>query len=93
MKMSHVAVAAIVLGLFVSAQVFGPTTTAQKTDPDRISLAELNSLLEQKKPVVILDVRGEIDTKIKGAKHIPLDELESRLSEVPRNHEIVTYCA
>jgi hypothetical protein len=61
--------------------------------PDRISLEEFRKLLADGRRVVILDVRGEIDSKIKGAKHIPLDQLEARLKELPAGREVITYCA
>jgi DNA-binding transcriptional ArsR family regulator len=45
--------------------------------------------------VVLLDVRpgeefaaGHID----GAQSIPIDELEQRLSELPKGHEVIAYC-
>ena len=66
---------------------------AQETRPDRIALEEFKALVADGKPVLVLDVRGHIDSKIKGAKHVPLDALESRLGELPRDREIVTYCA
>ncbi|MCA1635049.1 MAG: hypothetical protein LC802_15505 [Acidobacteria bacterium] len=67
---------------------------AQEKQPaDRITLDEFKALVEGGKPVLILDVRGQIGTKIKGAKHVPLGDLEARLKELPRDREIVTYCA
>ena len=60
---------------------------------DRITIEELKALVATKMPVLILDVRNEIDTKIKGAVHIPLGEVEARAAELPREREIVTYCA
>ncbi len=59
----------------------------------RITLAELKALLARREPVTIIDVRGDSATKIKGALHIPLPEIEARLKEIPRDREIVTYCA
>jgi len=44
----------------------------------------------------ILDVRSEREVgagRIRGAVHIPLDELEERVGELPRNREIICYCA
>ena len=44
---------------------------------------------------VVLDVRpaDEYDGgHLPGAVHIPLDELGQRLSELPRDREIVAYC-
>lgn len=67
-------------------------TAAQEVPPDRVSLEEFKRLRAAGK-VFVLDVRYQIDTKIKGATHIPLDQLESRLSELPRDREIVTYCS
>jgi rhodanese-related sulfurtransferase len=61
--------------------------------PDRIPLAEFKALLVGGEPVAILDVRHEAETKIKGAKHIPLDALDARTGELPRDREIITYCA
>src|SRR5919106_5195368 len=45
--------------------------------------------------VVLVDVRPEAEYAaghIDGARSIPLDELERRLSELPRGHEVVAYC-
>lgn len=67
---------------------------AQETRPDdRITVEEFKALAENGKSFLALDVRGHVDSKIKGAKHVPLDALESRLGELPRDREIVTYCA
>ncbi|MCL4252987.1 MAG: ArsR family transcriptional regulator [Anaerolineae bacterium] len=45
--------------------------------------------------LVILDVRPHLEYKqghILGARSIPVDELENRLSELPKEQEIVAYC-
>jgi hypothetical protein len=65
----------------------------QQTPPDRVTLEEFRGLLADKKPVLVLDVRSGVTTKIKGAAYIPLDQLETRLNELPRDREIVTYCS
>lgn len=44
---------------------------------------------------VVLDVRPDVEYAgghLPGAVHIPLEELEQRLSELPRDREIVAYC-
>jgi len=56
-----------------------------------------DALLEQvqKGAVTVLDVRPVEEYQaghIPGAKSIPLKELERRLSELPRDQEIVAYC-
>ncbi|HKG12712.1 MAG TPA: rhodanese-like domain-containing protein [Pyrinomonadaceae bacterium] len=65
---------------------------AQQVPADRITVEEFKRLRDAGK-VYVLDVRYSIETKIKGAAHVPLDQLESRLSELPRDMEIVTYCS
>jgi hypothetical protein len=65
---------------------------APQTPADRITVEEFKRLRDAGK-VYVLDVRYQIETKIKGAAHVPLDQLESRLSELPRDREIVTYCS
>jgi rhodanese-related sulfurtransferase len=65
--------------------------------PERITVDELKAKLAQKEPVLIIDVRGSdydaSQTKIKGAMRIVPAELEARLKDLPRDKEIVTYCA
>jgi rhodanese-related sulfurtransferase len=64
---------------------------------ERITVDELKSKLSKKEPVLIIDVRGSdydaSETKIKGAIRIAPAELEARLKDLPRDKEIVTYCA
>ena len=46
--------------------------------------------------VVLLDVRSDKEASsgtVKGATHIPLDDLEAALAKVPREGEVVAYCA
>ena len=58
---------------------------------------ELAKLLEKKEGVFFLDVRqpGEIEKNgsVKGYVNIPIDQLEKRLSEVPKDKLIVAFCA
>lgn len=65
---------------------------AQEVPPDRVTAAELKRL-RAAGPVTVLDVRGQIDRKIKGAVHVPLGDLGSRFAELPREREVVAYCA
>jgi len=54
-----------------------------------------HALSERPNDVVILDTRAPDafkDEHIPGAINIPTDQLESRLSELPKNKEIVPYC-
>jgi hypothetical protein len=77
-----------------SAPAAQPKQAITPEEVARISVDELILMMANKKPVVIIDVRhGDYSTKIKGALQIPLDEIEARMKEIPRNKEIVTYCA
>jgi hypothetical protein len=71
---------------------FAPAAFRGAQQSDRVTVEELKALVAEKK-AIILDVRLQADTKIKGAVHIPLGEVEARAEELPRDKEIVTYCA
>jgi rhodanese-related sulfurtransferase len=66
---------------------------------DRASLAAvdlpaLRRLLDSG-TVTLLDVRPELEYRqghIAGARSLPVAELERRLAELPRDHEVVAYC-
>jgi hypothetical protein len=64
----------------------------QEVPPDRVTVEEFTRLRAAGQ-VFVLDVRYQIDKKIKGALHVPLDQLEARLAELPRDREIVAYCS
>ena len=64
----------------------------QEVPPDRVTLEEFTRLRAAGQ-VFVLDVRYQIDRKIKGSAHIPLGDLETRLAELPRDREVVTYCS
>ena len=60
-----------------------------------LSAAEVKQRLEARADFVLLDVRGPDEFKqerLPGAISIPLGALRSRLGELPRDKEIVTYC-
>ena len=81
-----------------SAKTAAPAAPKKEiTDADvpRKSVDELILAIANKKPVIIIDVRhkGDYGSKIKGALQIPLDEIEARMKEIPRNKEIITYCS
>ena len=82
---------AALTGARASAQQATPQQQ-QETPPDRITLEEFTRLRAANR-IFVLDVRYQIDRKIKGATHIPLGDLEARLAELPRDREIVTYCS
>lgn len=68
-----------------------------------VTAEELKTKLAKNEPITIIDVRGSTslsngDNKIKGAIYVKLRRLKYRLGfvplkDVPRNREVVTYCA
>ena len=72
----------------------GSTAVSRPQSPP-VSVSDLKSKIDQKSPVVILDVREKFEwdiARIEGAKLIPLDELPDRLGELDRDAEIVAHC-
>ena len=69
---------------------------AQNVLAGDVTLAQWNEVtLLDLRTTLLLDVR-DLDERargfIPGSTHIPLDELRQRLGELPRDHEIITYC-
>ena len=66
-------------------------------DPDALEAVDAATLHDRLRDeaVVVLDVRPEDEYEaghIPGAVSLPIDELELRLTELPRNRDIVAYC-
>lgn len=62
---------------------------------ERVTVVELQKLIAEGKAVVV-DVRlpeQYAAGHIKGARSIPLMDMEARAAELPRDKQIVTYCA
>jgi adenylyltransferase/sulfurtransferase len=56
----------------------------------------VRELAEQRQNVVLIDVREQYEWDmghLEGARHIPLRQLQKRIDEVPRDREVVVYCA
>jgi hypothetical protein len=79
---------ALVVCCVVSARAQG-----EGQDLPRITQEEFKERLARNE-IVVLDVRnGEVGAKIKGAAHIQEADLQARLKDLPRDREIITYCA
>ena len=69
----------------------------EKVPDDRITIRELKRKMDCREDLVIIDSRAGTSligsaVRIKGAIHITLDDLAARLSELPKNKEIIIYC-
>ena len=62
---------------------------------ERIPMSELKDKLAGSKKPIVVDVREASEIKesgaIPGAIHIPMSQIEKRMSELPSNAEIVFY--
>jgi rhodanese-related sulfurtransferase len=62
----------------------------------RISPAELRQKLESGEEVVVVDVRSALESEedsVPGALRIPLEELETRHIDIPRDRDIILFCS
>jgi rhodanese-related sulfurtransferase len=59
-----------------------------------ISPQELHAQLSDPNPPTVIDVRGTDAFRaghVAGAQHIPIDDLEQRLAQIPKDRPVVTY--
>jgi membrane protein DedA with SNARE-associated domain/rhodanese-related sulfurtransferase len=64
----------------------------------RITSSELREMIETGKAPLIFDLRSsaaveEDPALIRGAIHVSMEDIESRLGELPKNRDIVVYCS
>jgi membrane protein DedA with SNARE-associated domain/rhodanese-related sulfurtransferase len=64
----------------------------------RISVAELDEMMNRGNEPLVLDVRSRTQRKldsrsIPGARLIDLDDVERSLTEIPRDRDVIVYCA
>ncbi|MBC8265099.1 MAG: rhodanese-like domain-containing protein [Anaerolineales bacterium] len=83
-------------------QLWRPSTPTPPGVPDsvpdvpRVRLEQLKEKLDAGADIVIVDVRSKeefAESHIPGAVSIPWEEIEARYPELPRDKEIITYCA
>lgn len=96
------AIASVVTKTILALPV-GETFPQQPTAIEFITADELKAKLAKNEPITIIDVRSVSglangDNKIKGAIYVKLRRLKYRLGfsplkDVPRNGQVVTYCA
>jgi membrane protein DedA with SNARE-associated domain len=93
-----IAVVALALALFVLVRWYRRYTLDRLLRVARITAAELRALALGGGEPLVLDVRGatqrRLDSRrIPGARAVPAEELAGALADLPRDREIVLYCA
>jgi len=72
------------------------SSTAQEEPPKKLTPDELKGMFDKKEKFFFLDVREPEELEklgtLPGYVNIPLSQLESRLSEVPKDRLIVSTC-
>ncbi|HKC66106.1 MAG TPA: rhodanese-like domain-containing protein [Pyrinomonadaceae bacterium] len=89
---SLVSIAALIVLCALVGVVSGQT---QDDGVRRITPADAREAFDSGKAIII-DVRDEASFKaghVKGARWIPVNEIESRIKELPRDKMIITYCS
>ena len=87
----------ILMGLSILAMIMGALTGcgASSTDPSVDVSVDEALRLWQNKEAILIDVRTPAeyrDGHIPGVVNIPLDELEKRMGEVPKDKKVVLIC-
>jgi predicted sulfurtransferase len=75
------------LALAASPALAQRSATARETTPDA-----LQQMLDRGEKVLVIDVRTDEEVKggsIPGAIHIPMEQLEARMKDVPRDVQLV----
>jgi hypothetical protein len=88
-------VVAALLALVIAYKAWERRRLRRALDLARISVHELRNLMDRGESPVIVDVRtrqSHLSGHIPGALRMALEELDERLSNLPRNREIVLYC-
>jgi rhodanese-related sulfurtransferase len=76
--------------------LLGAVGVAGAANYKNVPSTEAKKLVEQKKNLVLLDVRTPQEysqARLKGSLLIPIGEIERRIGEVPKNRPILVVCA
>ena len=91
-------VVAVLLALYVAYRWWDRWRFLKTLRTARISVDELYRMMTEGEDLLVLDVRSrthrELDgRRIPGARPVDIDDLERTLAEIPRDREVVVYCA
>ncbi len=95
---SALALAGVALGSYLGVRAWKRQRSLRALHAARIPVAELSERIGRGEPLVVLDVRSRIHReldgwRIPGARGLDLDELERALPELPRDRDLIVYCA
>jgi rhodanese-related sulfurtransferase len=63
----------------------------------RVTVDEVKERMDRGEQFAFVDTRNptawsEATTKLPGAVHVPADQVEEHLSEIPHDRTVITYC-
>ena len=83
-----------VLAVFLIAACSQPENPEETAQSEKMTPAQLKEVVEGKAPFFFLDVRSAEEIAslgtLKGYVNIPIDDLEARLDEIPKDVPIIT---
>lgn len=93
-----VALLVTLLAAYIAGKYYQRRRFIRDLRVSRVSAEDLREMLGRGEDVVIVDLRRALEVqhdpvKLPGALWIPLEELESRHEEIPREKEVVLYCS
>jgi rhodanese-related sulfurtransferase len=95
MKMLYSAILVSILIVAIVSGCLSSTTPAEKVKHVDVSVQQAKEMIDRGE-VFILDVRTQEEYDeghIMGSTLIPVDELDRRLTELPREKKILVYCS
>jgi membrane protein DedA with SNARE-associated domain/rhodanese-related sulfurtransferase len=95
---SALALVVALIALYIAYKYYQRRRLLRELRMARITVDELYKKLEAGENPMILDLRSraalnEEPDLIRGALHMSMDEVDSRLREIPRDRDIILYCA
>jgi rhodanese-related sulfurtransferase len=85
----------IAFGLFILVTAYNYIRPKEERKYTSLDTDEVMDFIKNNSNSIIIDVRGKEEYKsehIKGAKNIPLDDIEKKIGSFPRNRPIIIYC-
>jgi membrane protein DedA with SNARE-associated domain/rhodanese-related sulfurtransferase len=90
-------VIAVAFALFIAFKVWQRQRLIREVRMARIDIDELTRLIDDGEAPAIIDVRDQParvrDGSIPGALHLPMDDAMNALPDLPRDRDVVVYCA
>lgn len=84
------------LGAWIAWKFIQRRRFLHKLAVSRITAEELRARLDAGEPVVVVDVRSPLESEfdsVPGALRIPLEDLDTRHADIPRDRDIILFCS